>query len=98
MISFQVQRISFVKRKANSIEQQNYKDHKKRDRLPIFKMEIKLIIRFPSEIKVLPIYPVFSNWVSFNKKVSAINCSTNSKSFISIYFFFEIQKLKILDF
>ena len=43
MISFQVQRISFVKRKANSIEQQNCKDHKKRDRLLIFKMEIKLI-------------------------------------------------------
>ena len=47
----------------------------------------KLIIRYPSEIKVSPIDPVFSNWVNVNIKVSIINCSTNSKSFKAIYFF-----------
>ena len=46
----------------------------------------KLIIRFPSEIKVLPIDPVFSNWVNFIK-MSMTNCSTNSKSFQAVYFF-----------
>ena len=46
-------------------------------------MEINYL---PSEIKVLPIDPVFSNWVNFNK-VSIINCSTNPKSFKAIYFF-----------
>ena len=57
----------------------------------------KLIIRFSSEIKVLPIDPVFSIWVNFNKKVSIINCSTNSKSFRPSVFFFEIQKLKSFE-
>ena len=55
-----------------------------------------LIIRFRSKIKVLPLDSVFSNWVNFNEKRSIIYCSTNSKSFKAIYFFFEIQKLKIL--
>ena len=44
-------------------------------------------MRFLSEIKVLRIDPVFSNWVNFNKNVSIINCSTNSKSCKAIYFF-----------
>ena len=44
----------------------------------------KLIIIYPSEIKVLPIDPVFSNWVNFYKKVSIINCYTASKSFTAI--------------
>ena len=48
-------------------------------------------------IKVIPIAAVFSNWDNFSKKVSIINCSTNSKSFKTIYFFFEIQKLKIFE-
>ena len=42
--------------------------------------------RFPSEIQVLPIDPVFSNWVNFNKKVSMINFSTNSENFKAIFF------------
>ena len=45
----------------------------------------KIIIRFPSEIKVLPFDPVFSNWVDFNKKVSIIDWSTNSKSHLNFY-------------
>ena len=47
----------------------------------------KLVIRFPGEIKILPIDPVFSNWVKFKKKVSIIIYSTNLKSFKAIYFF-----------
>ena len=50
MISFKVQCISIVNRKANSsIEQQKCEDHEKRGRLLISEMET---IRFPSEIKV----------------------------------------------
>ena len=45
--------------------------------------------------QILPIDPVFSNWVNVNKKVSITNCPVNSKSFKAI-FLFEIQKLKIL--
>ena len=67
-----------VKRKGNStIEQQTCKGPKKR----------KLIIRYPSEIKILPIDPILSNWVNFNNKMSLINCSSNSKSFKAIYLF-----------
>ena len=48
-------------------------------------------------MKVLPIDPVFSNWVNFNIKVFITNGFTNSKNFKAIYFFFEIQKLKIFE-
>ena len=34
--------------------------------------------------------------IILNKKVTSINCSTNSKSFEAI-FFFEVQKLKIFE-
>ena len=54
-------------------------------------------MRLPSEIKFLPNDPVCSNWVKFNKKVSIINCFTNSKSFRAIYFFFEFHKLKVFE-
>ena len=54
------------------------------------------MITFHSEIKVLPIDPVFSNWVNFHKKVSIINISTNSKS-VWQFIFFEIQKLKVCE-
>ena len=41
MISFQVQLISFVKKKANSsIERRNCKSYEKREWIPISKMEI----------------------------------------------------------
>ena len=80
MISFKVQCISIVKRKANStIEQQ----------------KCKLIIKFSREIKNIPIDPVFSNWVNLIRKVFFMNCSTNSKSFESIYFFSSKFKKKI---
>ena len=75
-----------AKRKVDSTtEQQNCKDHEKHDR-PYFG-KWKLMIRVNSEIKVLPIDPVFSNWVNFNKKLSIINCSKKSKSFEAIRFF-----------
>ena len=36
---------------------------------------------------VLPIDPVFSNWVNFNKKSAIINCSTNSMNLrLSVFF------------
>ena len=54
-------------------EHQKCKSHEKRDRLLFPKLN--LINRFPSEIKVVPIGPVFSNWVNFNKKPPMINCS-----------------------
>ena len=55
-------------------------------------------IIFPSEINVLPIDPVFSNWANFNKKASIINCSTNSKELQGhLFCFFEIQKFKALE-
>ena len=97
MIFFQVQCISIVKREANStIEQQKCKGREKRDRLLISKMEINYQV--PSEIKVLAFDQIFSNWVNFNKEVSMINCSTNSKSFKAIYFFYiENQKLKVIE-
>ena len=80
---FKVQCISFAKRKANSTtEQKNCKGHEKH------LINMNLIIRFPSEIKVLHIDPVISNWDNFNKKVSIINCYTNSKSFKAIDCFF----------
>ena len=40
-------------------------------------------------MKVLPIDPVFANCFNFNTKHFIINCSTISKSFEDIYFFFE---------
>ena len=84
--------MSNVKRKANStIEHQKCKGHDKRDRLLTSKMKN---IRFPSEIKVIRIDPVFSNYVNFNKKVFIVNCAT--KSFKAIYFF-KVQKLKALE-
>ena len=52
----EVQCITIVKSKANSTLEQQCKDHETRDRLLI------------SKIKVLPINPVFSNWVNFYKK------------------------------
>ena len=54
------------------------------------------MIRFPNEIKVITIDPVFSNWVNFNEKVFIINSSTNSKSFEAIYFF--LRNSKVEDF
>ena len=97
MIPSSVQSLSYIKRKANStIEQQNIKVTK--NVIDFHFRKSKLIIRFPSEIKVLRIDPVFSNWVNFNKKVSIINCSTNSKSFKAICFFSsKIQKLKVFE-
>ena len=53
----------------------------------------KLIIRFPSEIEVLLIDPVFSNWIKLNKKVSIINFSTNPKSFKGINFYLRILQV-----
>ena len=44
------------------------------------------IIRFPSEIKNLPIEPVISNWFKFIKKAPIINDSRISKSFKSFFF------------
>ena len=38
-------------------------------------------------MNVVPIDPVFSNWLNLNIKVSIINCSTNSKSCKANYFF-----------
>ena len=79
MISFKVQCISIVKRKANStIEQQ----------------KCKLIIKCPREIKNIPIDPVFSNGVNLIRKVFFMNCSTNLKSFEAIYFFLRNSKRK----
>ena len=97
MIPSSIQSLSYIKRKANStIEQQNIKVTKNVIDFQFRKW--KLIIRFPSEIKVLRIDPVFSNWVNFNKKVPIINCSLNSKSFKAIcFFFFQIQKLKVFE-
>ena len=74
------------------MEQQNCKDHQRRGRLLISKMEINYQI--PSEIKVLPIDTGFSNWVNFNLKVSIINCSIISESVKAIYFFLRTSKLK----
>ena len=51
--------------------------------------------RISQRNKVLPIDPVFSNWVNFNKKVSILNCSTNSKSFKAICFFLRSSKVDI---
>ena len=53
-----------------------------------------LIIRFRSKIKVLPLDSVFSNWVNFNEKRSIVYCSTNSKSFKAIYFFFRNSEVE----
>ena len=95
-MSSQVQCISIVKRKANfTLKRQTCKGHEKRDRLLISKLEIKYQIS--QRNKFLPIDPAFSNWFKSNKKVSIINCSTISKSFKVIYFFFEIQKLKVFE-
>ena len=54
------------------------------------------MFRFPSEQNNLPIDPVFSNWVDFIEKVLIINCSRNSKSLKS-NFFFETRKLKVFQ-
>ena len=60
---FLVQFTSFVERNANStIEQQKCKVHEKRDRILNSKMEFNYQIS--QKIKVLPIDPVFSNWVN----------------------------------
>ena len=47
----------------------------------------------------MPIDPVFSNLVNFNKKVSIRKCSKNSKSFAlrPSIFFFESQKFQIFE-
>ena len=79
LISLQVHFICFVKRKEiSTIEQRKFKGHKKRDQIPVSKMD------FPSEIKILPTDPVFSNWVSFIKKVSIIRNSSGIIQFKSI--------------
>ena len=51
-----------------------------------------LFLRFLSEIRTLPIDPVFSSWAHVIKKAPVINCSRNSESLKRIYFFFEIRK------
>ena len=76
MISL-VQCIFIVKRRAKSIiELQKCKGQEKRDRLLISKMENNYQI---SQRNIFDrIDPILSNWVNFNKKVSIVNCSTNS--------------------
>ena len=46
------------------------------------------MIRFLSEIKTLPIDPVFSNWVIFLSKSVIRNCPRSLKSFKAICFLF----------
>ena len=61
--------------------------------------------KFHSEIKVLPIDPVFSNWVDFNTKspYHPYHKTYHHKLFYKFkelfghFFFFEIQQLKALE-
>ena len=41
----------------------------------LFRALTSVLFKFSSFPKILPIDPVFSNWVGFIKKVSIINCS-----------------------
>ena len=52
-----------------------------------------IIIRFPSETKVLRMDPVFSSWVNFNNKLFYKFKKLKSH----LFFFFEFQKLKALE-
>ena len=49
---------------------------------------MEFVIEFPSDIKILPIDPVFSNWVNSIKKVS--NISEIQGALRPSIFFFEI--------
>ena len=94
LIFFKFSKFPLLKGKQNPLSiSKTSKGHEKRERLLISKMEINYEISQCNQI--LPIDPVFSNWVNVNKKVSITNCPVNSKSFKAI-FLFEIQKLKIL--
>ena len=75
-------------RQTAKIEQQKLKEHEKRILTSYFET-----IRIPSEIKVLPNNLVFSNLVKLIKKVSVFSCSSTSKKFQSIHFFFAFIKL-----
>ena len=87
---FQVQLISFVKRKVNStIEQRKLEGHEKLDRLLV--SNGLNFFRFLREINFLPYDPVFSSWVVFIGKVSIVNYSRNSKTFKAIYFYLVSQ-------
>ena len=74
MISYYVQCISIVKRKANStIEQQNCNGHGKRDRLLISKMEIDYLQKLSSMPKIVfktncLIFPAPKIWLSISAR------------------------------
>ena len=63
---------------------------KKHERFLVFKVEFNFEIS--CGIRILPVGPVFSNWVSIIIKMTVINCSRKSKSLKGIYFFFEIRR------
>ena len=95
MISFKVQCIFIVRRKANSnIEQQKCKGHKKRDRLLVSKVEFSYQIS--SEVKSLRIDPIFSYWVKFMKKLSLVHYSFTNVSWL--YFKLPSNLFSIFDF
>ena len=89
MFFFKFSAFPFLKGSQNPLSNsKKFKGHDKLYRLLISKMENNYQISH--EIKVLPIDPVFPDWVNFNKKVSIINCSKNSKSFKATYFLSKI--------
>ena len=69
LISFELQFISFVKRKENStMEQRKCKGHEKRDRLLV----TKVVFNFQISLRnwKLIYWSSFSNWVTFIKRVA----------------------------
>ena len=78
----------------STIEQQKCKVHEKRDRLLISKIEnVYLISQRNKFYLLIHICQIGGN---FSKKVSSLNCSTNSKSYWVIHFSsnFKIEVLK----
>ena len=67
LISCKILLIDFFKGRQTPLSnsKQKYTGHEKRDRLLALKVDY--IFQTPSEIKILPIDSVFSNWVNFIK-------------------------------
>ena len=84
----------FVKRRAKStVEQQKCKNHLKRDRLLVSKVELNYQIS--SEIKSVRFHQVFSNWDNFMEKLSNINFARRSTKFMAIYFSMHVFKSNV---
>ena len=84
----------FVKRRAKStVEQQKCKNHLKRDRLLVPKVELSYQIS--SEIKSVRFDPVFSNWDNLMEKLSNINFARSSTKFMAIYFSMHVFKSNV---